>query len=194
MPRSTPSIDMTPMVDLGFLLVTFFMLTTQFRPDEPAEAQVPSSISELILPEKDVILLTIDNKDRVFMAFDGQEHRKNVLKKMGEKDKYKVAFTTEESHTFSNLTSVGIPMGELKEWLHLSSDGRNDYPTNGVPCDSLNNQLYDWLYEARMENPQAMVAIKGDRDASYKKVKQVIKILEEVKVFKFKLITNMKVE
>ena len=53
------------MVDLAFLLVTFFMLTTKFRPDEPVIVDQPSSVSQIPLPDKGVLMLTIDGKGRV---------------------------------------------------------------------------------------------------------------------------------
>jgi biopolymer transport protein ExbD len=198
MPKSTPSIDMTPMVDLGFLLVTFFMLTTQFRPEEVATASTPSSISEILLPDKNMMVLTVDKDDRVFYSFDGQQTRREVLQEMS--TKYGVTFNEEQIHKFENISAVGVPMAALPGWLDLEGPDRKKYieENKGVPMDSMHNELKDWLYFSRMnerniKNPYR-VAIKGDRDASYKTIKRVMKVLEEVKVFKFNLITEMKTE
>ncbi len=197
MPRSTPSIDMTPMVDLGFLLVTFFMLTTQFRPDEPVTPDTPSSISEMILPDKDMIVISVDKEDRVFYTFDGQQTRREVLEKMSKE--WNVAFTEEQYKTFSNLTTTGVSMAELPAYLDMDGSERHSYQTKGIPIDSTSNELFDWLYFSRTAvrtapNKPYRIAVKGDRTANFKTIKRVIKILEEVKVFKFNLITDMKTE
>src|SRR6187200_2395830 len=56
--RSSTSIDMTPMVDLAFLLVTFFMLTTKFAPEEPLAVDMPTSVSEIKLPDTDILTIS----------------------------------------------------------------------------------------------------------------------------------------
>ena len=47
-PKSSPSIDMTPMVDLAFLLVTFFMLAASFRASEPVTVNPVSAINSFL--------------------------------------------------------------------------------------------------------------------------------------------------
>jgi biopolymer transport protein ExbD len=68
-------IDMTPMVDVVMLLLTFFMLTTQFRPPAEAEIVLPASNSVIKLPESDVMTITITKDDRVFLSVDSQRLR-----------------------------------------------------------------------------------------------------------------------
>jgi biopolymer transport protein ExbD len=65
-------IDMTPMVDVAFLLLTFFMLTTQFKPPEEVQIVLPSSHSPIKLPESDVAIITVSRDGRLFMGVDQQ--------------------------------------------------------------------------------------------------------------------------
>lgn len=70
--RVSIRIDMTPMVDVAFLLLTFFMLTTQFRPPEEIQVILPDSHSQNKLPETNVMTITIGEKGRIFLGFDSQ--------------------------------------------------------------------------------------------------------------------------
>ena len=149
--RSSTSIDMTPMVDLAFLLVTFFMLTTKFAPEEPMAVDMPSSVSEIKLPD----------------------------------------ITPDEVKSFSLMSSLGVPVGNLKQFLDMKPDERKLVKQPGIPCDSINNELADWIVFSRVTNPKLRIAIKGDRDANYPIVKSVITTLIDRKVNRFNLITNL---
>ncbi len=143
MPKSTPSIDMTPMVDLAFLLVTFFMLAASFRSSEPVEVDVPSSISDKIIPEN-VVLVTIDRGGRVFFNMSDPEGRRELLMNMAAK--YKVGFSEEQISKFTFMSSFGCTMQELPAYIDMPAEARKNLNTKGIPLDSTNNQLRDWVY------------------------------------------------
>jgi biopolymer transport protein ExbD len=143
MPKSSPSIDMTPMVDLAFLLVTFFMLAASFRSSEPVEVDVPSSISDKIIPEN-VVLVTIDRGGRVFFNMSDPEGRRELLMNMAAK--YKVGFSEEQISKFTFMSSFGCTMQELPAYIDMPAEARKNLNTKGIPLDSTNNQLKDWVY------------------------------------------------
>lgn len=190
-PKKSPSLDMTPMVDLAFLLVTFFMLTTKFRPDEPVVVDQPSSVSEIPLPDKGVIMFTVDSKGRVFWNVEGQQMRKDVLDRLA--SHFNMTFDEKEKKRFSVLSSIGMPMNKLKEYLAATDDQRKtlNAETKGIPIDSTNNELAVWVNVTRNAAPRYSIAIKGDREADIPTIKRVISILQDNKANRFALVTNL---
>ncbi len=188
-PRKSTSVDMTAMTDVAFLLLTFFMLATQFKPDEPVQVITPDSVAEIPLPDVDVMLITISNDNKVFFDLQGEHYKKTLLEKMGVK--YSIVFTEEEKTKFSQMSSFGLPIAQLKQYINLSPEKRGSFPSAGIPCDSLQNELGDWVWQSRLTNNSFRVAIKGDRDVSYPTIKQVINTLQDKDVNRFNFITSM---
>lgn len=188
-PRKSTVVDMTAMTDVAFLLLTFFMLATKFKPDEPVTVTTPSSISEIKLPETDILLLTIDKDSKVYFSMDGDKNRITLLEKMGEK--YKLTFTEEQKKSFSLLSSFGVSIKQLGSYLDLDAEKRKNFKQEGIPCDSVNNELADWVLQARYTNKDLRVAVKGDGEAGYPVVKQVISTLQDKKVNRFNFITSL---
>jgi len=204
-----PSIDMTPMVDLAFLLVTFFMLTASFRMAEPVIVDPPSSQSDKALPEN-TILVTVDNIGRSFFGVGNAEAKKNALARMSEK--YKVTFNADQTKKFGGLSSFGVEIKDLPRYLDASEAERLKFqPQKGVPLDSVNNQLRDWINisaqelnavymrekdKAAEKNQQfkgekPRYAIKADGKAKYIYIKDVFKTFTDMKIYTFNLITSL---
>jgi len=188
--RSSPSLDMTPMVDLAFLLVTFFMLTAAFRPPEPVQVDTPKSESEIPLPDADRMIITIAKDGKIYFDMDNQHNRKSMLLAMGER--YGVSFTQEQVDNFAVMSGFGVPIKQLPSYLDMTPDERLQINQPGIPADSVNNELADWVVQARMTAPSKMrIAVKGDRDTDYKVVKRVVETLIDRHILRFNLITGL---
>jgi biopolymer transport protein ExbD len=196
MPRKSTHIDMTAMCDVAFLLLTFFMLATKFKPDEPVIVKTPSSISEIMIPDKDVMLLTIDPKGRVFFSIDNQVKRKELIDRIN--DEKHLNLTEEEKEKFKKGASIGIPFNQLKAYLAAENEEQKkfDAVAPGVPTDTTAasdlNELGIWVSDARQTNPKLRICIKADAEASYPNIHKVINTLEGWHVYRFNLITGLK--
>jgi biopolymer transport protein ExbD len=196
MPRKSTTVDMTAMCDVAFLLLTFFMLATKFKPEEPVQVTTPNSISEIPLPDKDIMMITIDPKGRLFFSIDNQNKRKELIDQMN--DYKKLGLTEEEKKAFALGASIGAPFNQLKSYLSSDVDAQKEFDktTTGIPTDTTvnsdKNELADWIRLARNANPQLRITIKADGKAAYPEIGKVIKTLEGWKIFKFNLITGLK--
>ncbi len=192
--RTPPSLDMTPMVDLAFLLVTFFMLTTKFSPEEVVIVDTPSSTSEIKLPESNIIRLLIDKDKRVFFGLESDKAKPLLLDKMSAK--YGITFTAKQKNAFGGLNSFGVPIQQLGSLLSMTSEQRKEVKQPGILTATDTVQLMDWVMEARKANMEAIgkptfIAIKGDNDADVATVKKVIQLLQNNKINRFNLITDL---
>ena len=193
--RQSTAIDMTAMCDVSFLLLTFFMLATKFKPPDPVEVITPASISDTKIPETDIMLISIDGKGRVFFEMDGQPVRKQLIEEINQDQN--LGLTQGEMNNFILGTGVGVPFNQLKSLLQLNPSDQKNFKATGIPVDSTlteTNQLFKWVAYGRLVNQNARIAIKGDGTAKYPVVKDVFSTLANDKVqgYKFNLVTSLK--
>ena len=209
MPKGTPSIDMTPMVDLAFLLVTFFMLTASFRNAEPVTVETPSSISDKIIPEN-ILMVTLDKDGRVFFNLSDAEARKEMLNNMLQK--YKIGLSEEKIEEFSFMSTFGCTMQELPAYMNTEAAKRASFPTQGIPTDSTKNELLDWLSfaataagntgrtafeeaklkggEPKMEDFKPKFILRVDSKTLYKDAQVVIDVFRELNLSNLNFVTS----
>jgi biopolymer transport protein ExbD len=193
-PRKSTLIDMTAMCDVAFLLLTFFMLTTQFKSDESIIVDTPSSISEVKLPDTDILNISLTKDGKVFFSIDNKNFtREKLLSKITAKHP-ELQFTPQEEKAFVLTGSIGVPLNQLKGFLDLEESDRKMYSQPGIPIDSTNNELADWIMQGRLSNPGARITLYGDQACPWPIVKKVINTLQDKNVNKFNLITDLEAD
>lgn len=193
MPRKSTLVDMTAMCDVAFLLLTFFMLATKFKPDEPVTVVTPSSINTKLLPDSDVIMLTVDKDGRVFFSMDGQPKRQQLIEDLN--TQYKLGLTPAEINNFTIGASVGTEIKNLKSYLAVKpAERKKSGLETGIPSDSANNEVAVWIEYARNAqggNPKLQYCIKADNGTPYPKIKEILDTFKEKKIQKLNLVTNL---
>jgi biopolymer transport protein ExbD len=129
-------IDMTPMVDVAFLLLIFFMSTTSFKPPEEVAIVLPSSHSEYKVPESGVLILTVTKEGDLFLQ-----------------------------------TGAAQPADPV-----------------------LMSQLRERILSARMRNPSLRMIIKADKNTNYGAMEDVMGILQDTKMNRFVLMTELETD
>lgn len=145
--------DMTPMVDIAFLLLIFYMTTTSFKPPERLHVNLPTSHSEIKLPESDMIYVTVTKEDTIMVEYIIKE------KMMREGKEVMVPVRRYEEADTSNLSFA--------------------------------------ITKIRTSVPGAMtwfVVIKADKDVSYGTMNSIMNALQNIKISKMSLVTEMEVE
>ena len=187
--RGSTNIDMTAMCDVAFLLLSFFILTTKFKPAEAVTVVTPSSVSNKHAEQKDAFTVSIDKTGRIFL--DVTDDMKADLIDRINKDR-NLNLSAEDMSNFKKATFVGAPFSQLSAFLKLGPEDLKKVQLVGVPADSTNNELQAWInsainsYSGRTIN----FFIKGDNDSKYTAFKSVIDAFKKNEVYKYKLITN----
>ena len=186
-------IDMTPMSDVMVLLLTFFMLTATFVKEEPIKVNTPGSVSEVKIPENNLLTIFIEKNGKVFMTMDSPASLRKLANAMNEKGSLNL--NAQQVETFAQAPTFGTPLNTIAGWLE--TDNRNELLIKsqeaGIPCDSLNNELKTWLSTAREACGEGMgIAIKADKSTSYAVIKKVMDTLRDIDEARYKLITSLK--
>ena len=186
--RQSVSLDMTAMCDVAFLLLTFFMLTAKFRPEEAVTITPPSSISEKPLNVKDgMLMVSVSPEGGVYLATDDQMAREFMLERMA--NRYGIAVTAEMKKNFMASEIVGYPLGAMRQVLNMKPSEAKAL-SKGIPIDSSNNELSYWVGYAKLSNPELKVAIKGDQNSNYKVFADIIGTLQAQNINIFQLVTG----
>jgi biopolymer transport protein ExbD len=186
-------IDMTPMSDVMTLLLCFFMLTSTFLTPEPIKVNTPSSVSEVKVPENDVLNILVSPEGNIYV---GSENKNTMQDMMDEvTDKWGISLNATQLKHFREDAMIGAPIAVLTDYYSLDPEKMaEEIQKLSIPLDSVDGKMsefQDWIKAARNSNPDIRIAIKCDGNTPYAVVKKMMSELQDMNENRYQLITNL---
>ncbi len=189
-PRKSTNIDMTAMCDVAFLLLSFFILTTKFKPAEAIAVVTPSSVAAKVAPDKDFVLVTLDKNGKVFLSMDDEQKKEYIANTLNTTKNLGI-----DVNAFKKAAFIGAPFSQLKSFLQIPEESRKGDVLPGIPTDTTKgaNEMIEWMRlvnEAYQGTKMKNLLLKGDNLAKYPAFKSIVDAFKKNDFLKFQMITS----
>ena len=195
LPRKSTDTDMTPFVDIAFLILSFFIMATKFKPPEPVEITTPGSVLSQKLPESNAVMIVVDSANRVFFSvLSDKDPSKFDAIIQDINSSQNLNLSTTEMANYRQTFAVGVPFGNLKELMAMAPKEQQVLKVPGIPVlDTANNQLFWWILAAKkaFAGEKLNYLIKGDAKSKYPTFEAVVSALKRNDEFKYNLVTAL---
>src|SRR5579863_5960151 len=197
LPRKSTNIDMTAMCDVAFLLLSFFILATKFKPPDALSVTTPSSVYTKIAADQNVVLVTIDHQGKVYFSISDKNvpEKDEIISKINTQHNLGLTKTEMNNYSHNPTGYIGVPFSQLKALLDrgVAPDALKGVNMPGIPTqDSTNNELKDWVGAAvtAFQGGHMYIEVKGDDAATYPTFSGVVWAMKKNDQLKFQLITS----
>lgn len=188
LPRKSTIIDMTAMCDVAFLLLSFFILATKAKPAEAIHVTPPSSVAAKKVPQKDVVLVTLDPNGKVFISMDDVEKKTAVANELKTKN------PSLDVAAFTKATFWGAPFNAMNSFLSVPEEKRTGAALPGIPVDTTKgtNEMVEWMriIKSAYSGEKINLLLKGDNEAKYPAFRAIVDAFKANDLLKFQMVTN----
>jgi biopolymer transport protein ExbD len=195
MARKSTDTDMTPFVDIAFLILSFFIMATQFKPPEPVPVETPGSVSaKKLTGEENAMLITIDKESKVYININSKKDKEKLADVInGLNTSQNLGLSAAEIESFKKAPIIGVPFKSLKGFLDLSASDQEKVKQPGIPVlDTLNNELVWWVSATKkaFAGEKFLYLVKGDNISKFPTFEAIINALRKNDEFKYNLVTS----
>jgi biopolymer transport protein ExbD len=142
-PKKSTDTDMTPFVDIAFLILSFFIMATKFKPQEPVEITTPGSVLSQQMPASNAVMILVDSANRVFFTVLSEKDKSVYASLIQSLNSSRgLNLTPAEMANFSRTYSIGVPFSGLKQLLSIPAEEQKNLISPVSP--SWIQQVMNW--------------------------------------------------
>jgi biopolymer transport protein ExbD len=186
--------DMTPFVDIGFLILAFFIMATKFKPSEPVPINTPNSVSSQPLPDNNAVMVSIDQDNKVYFSIMSKKDPKKATDLIVAASTARgIPLTAADVASYRDGDMIGMPFSKLKAFFALPHDQQLKTRLEGIPTlDSTTAELTYWIGAAKQvfAGEPLKYLIKGDAISKFPTFKAVVDAFKKNDEQKYNLVTT----